>query len=371
MVSDAWRVGEGCRAVGRGEGRWRGRVGSCWAIRPRCSARHRLRAPGWWRPVLARSPRLRAATLPSSRFARIRWRNLPHHRIPLRASAVRPRCQWGCLRFQRDNAPARSRSRFRSSFHSRAVRWSRWRATAGGTTLIPYTSGAMTSSQTLYPSRAARRPPLHDGEDLQLSAAEQWVRRGVPADQRSSMTVPDIQFNGTRALAGARVVGEIHPPLMRNGTFLYINMLTRERGHARTRQEACEELRRSIIAAYERIARVKERPSSSPVEAAGGGPAEVDRRARLPYLANADDGPPLMMFGNRRPPRPPQPASVGQCWKEVPGRWKAAKPRKARRPKKAQTMRVLVRCRYCQALVRRDRLQRHVTRQHADRLPGT
>lgn len=184
------------------------------------------------------------------------------------------------------------------------------------------------------------------------------------------MTTPDIQFNGTRALVGARVVGEIHPPLMRNGTFLYVNMLTRERGHARTRQEAREELRRSIIATYERIARIKERPSSSPVETAGGERADSDRRARLPYLEKADDDPPLMMFGNRRPLRPSQPASVGQRWKEVPGRGKSTKPRKARKPKKTPATHVLVRCRYCQARVRKDRLHRHVARQHADRLPG-
>jgi len=190
------------------------------------------------------------------------------------------------------------------------------------------------------------------------------------------MTIPDIRFNGTRALVGSRVVGEIHPPLMKGGTFLYINMLTRERGHARTRQEAHEELRRSIIATYERIARIKERPSSGPVEAAGREPAEADRRARLPYLTRPDDDPPLMAFGNRQPLRPSRSASVGQRWKEVPGREESKKPRKPRKPMKTRKLKKtgathsLVRCRYCQAIVRKDRLQRHVTRQHADRLKG-
>jgi len=192
---------------------------------------------------------------------------------------------------------------------------------------------------------------------------------GLPVDQRWSMMIPDIQFNGERALVGSRVVGEIHPPLMRKGTFLYINTLTGERGHARTREEACEALRSSIIATYERIARVKERPSSNPADAAGGAGTEVDRRARLPYLAKADDAPPLMMFGNRQPLRPSRPASVGQHWKGTPGGKKSTKGRKARTPTKTQVSYPLVRCRYCQAHVRKDRLRRHVARQHADRLP--
>src|SRR5690606_16010530 len=92
-----------------------------------------------------------------------------------------PRCQWGPVRF-RNTTPC--------AFPEPIP------------VLVPFTSGAMTSSQTLYLFKAARRP-LYRKENLQLLAAE----RGSVVDvwYNRARVAPELWGEG-RVTPGTRVV---------------------------------------------------------------------------------------------------------------------------------------------------------------------